>query len=171
MWLGLWGCGSCCEEWRAETSGLWGDAQKVGVSVGLSGSLFQLCVCGPPTQHMGLPGWEPHFHGNPWASASGLCAEHHGDLSPGEGQKKLPRGCSFLRGPLSPSGLGGLQAMRVGPCAPGREPVSVQDETQVFLPLPGGGGFFTCLGITDLRDGKKPYRSSSSILQFHRWGN
>lgn len=131
-----------------------GGAQKVGVSMGLSGSLFRLCVCGPPTQHMGLPSWEPHFHGNPWACGSGLCAEHHGDLSPGEGQKKFPWGFSLLRGALSPSGLGGLQATGVGPCAPGREAVSVEDEAQVFLPLPGEGGFFTCLGITDLRDGK-----------------
>lgn len=56
----------------------------MGFSVGISGSLFWLCVCGPPTQHMGLPGWKPHFHGNLWASGSGLNAENHGNLSPVE---------------------------------------------------------------------------------------
>lgn len=39
--------------------------------MGPSGSLFWLCVRGPPTQHMKLPGWKPHLHGNLLASGSG----------------------------------------------------------------------------------------------------
>lgn len=71
----------------------------MGFSVGISGSLFWLCVCGPPTQHMGLLGWKPHFHGNLWASGSGLHTENHGNLLPGEGQKKLPGGLLISQRP------------------------------------------------------------------------
>lgn len=101
----------------------------MGFSVGISGSLFWLCVCGPPTQHMGLPGWKPHFHGNLWASGSGLHAENHGNLSPGKQQKKLPWGLPFLRGtPTMPSSLGGLLMMGAGSCTPRREPVIIEEE-------------------------------------------
>lgn len=100
----------------------------MGFSVGISGSLFWLCVCGPPTQHMGLLGWKPHFHGNLWASGSGLHTENHGNLLPGEGQKKLPGGFSFLREPPTPSGLGGLLTMGLGSCTPRREPVIMEEE-------------------------------------------
>lgn len=99
---------------------------------------FVLVVCmGSPTQHTGLPGWglpgwEPCFHGNPRASGSGPGAENRGNLLPGKGQKKLPLGFSLLRGCLPISALGGLQTKGAGPCTPGRELLSVEDETQVF---------------------------------------
>lgn len=59
------GCRFLLEGWRATTGGLWRGAQKTGGSVGLSGCLFLLCICGPPTQHMRLPGQKLHFLGNP----------------------------------------------------------------------------------------------------------
>lgn len=37
---------------------------------------------GPPTQHTGLPGWVPHFHGDLQASGSGLCGELQGYFTP-----------------------------------------------------------------------------------------
>lgn len=74
----------------------------MGFSVGISGSLFWLCVCGPPTQHMGLLGWKPHLHGNLWASGSGLHTENHGNLLPG-GTKETSRGAShFSENPPCP---------------------------------------------------------------------
>lgn len=97
-------------------------------------------VC--PVVRMGLPGWEPHFHGTPWASGSGLCAESHGERLPGEGQKKLALDFLPLRGHLSLSGLRGLQTMGAAPSAPRRDP------------LCGGDDFSTFLGIPDLRVGK-----------------
>ena len=92
---------------------------------------------------MGLPGWKPHFHGNLWASGSGLHAENHGNLSPGKQQKKLPWGLPFLRGtPTMPSSLGGLLMMGAGSCTPRREPVIIEEEISVFLPRCGEGGLF-----------------------------
>lgn len=82
---GRWAVGRCMEGW-----GLCGVLRK-----------FVLVVCGgPPTQHMGLPAWELHCHGNLQATGSALYAENCGALLPGEGQKKLPPGVLLLRGPL-----------------------------------------------------------------------
>lgn len=69
--------GSLWGERRTEASGLYGAAQEFGgpveVSVSLSG-----CASGAVAQNMGLLGWEPYFHGNPWAGESGLCAGNYG---------------------------------------------------------------------------------------------
>lgn len=48
------------------------------VPPGTLGKFVRVVCMGPPTQHMGLPGRVPHFHGNLQASGSGLCGELQG---------------------------------------------------------------------------------------------
>lgn len=131
-----------------------GGAQKAGGAVGLSGSLLWLCVGAPPTQHMGLAGWEPHFPGNLVASGSMLCVENYGDILPGGRPKKLWLGFLLLWGHLLCFGLGELQTMVVGPCTPSSQWVVMVVETEGAWkmrfkgsPLCVGHGFFAFLGI------------------------
>lgn len=132
------GCRFLLEGWRAKTGGLWRGAQKAGGgSVGLSGCLFWLCVWGPPTQHMRLPGQKLHFLGNPQTSASDLCTKTHRHLLPGDGQRKIPLGFLLLRGQLFLFGLRWFQRVCVGLCTPGKELVSVKERPKCFPPLHG----------------------------------
>lgn len=122
--------------------------------MGLSGCSFWLCVWGPPSQHMRLPGQKLHFLGNPQAIASELCTENHGDLLPGDGLKKILLGFLFLKGQLFLFGLRWFQRVEVGPCTPGKESVSVKERPKCSPALFGRATSLFFLESQILRDGE-----------------